>query len=37
VDEREDAPEYADLLYNVALFDWRQGEYREAFEAAQKV
>ena len=36
VDERDDAPEYADLLYNVALFHWHQGEYREAFEAAQK-
>jgi tetratricopeptide (TPR) repeat protein len=36
IDEHEDAPEYADLLYNVALFHWHQGAYREAFDAAQK-
>ncbi|MBI5029033.1 MAG: AAA family ATPase [Chloroflexi bacterium] len=36
VDEREDAPEYADLLYNIALFHWHQGEYREAYQAAEK-
>jgi len=36
VDEREDAPEYADVLYNVAQVHWHRGKYGEAFEAAQK-
>lgn len=36
VDESEDAAEYPDLLYNVAQFHWHGGEYRLAFEAAQK-
>ncbi len=36
VDEQEDAAEYSDLLYNVAQFHWHRGEYREAFDAAQK-
>ncbi len=36
VDEREDAPEYARLLYNGAQIHWHRGEYREAFEMAQK-
>ncbi len=35
-DTREDAAEYADLLYNVAQFHWHRGEYRAAFDAAQK-
>lgn len=36
VNEREHAPEYANILYNVAQFHWHKGEYQEAFEAAQK-
>ncbi len=36
IDEQEDAAEYAHLLYNVAQFHWHRGEYREAFDAAQK-
>jgi DNA-binding SARP family transcriptional activator len=36
IDEQEDAAEYAHLLYNVAQFHWHQGEYHEAFDAAQK-
>jgi len=36
IDEKEDAAEYAHLLYNVAQFHWHRGEYREAFDAAQK-
>ncbi|MGH2594174.1 MAG: ATP-binding protein [Anaerolineae bacterium] len=36
IDEKEDASEYAHLLYNVAQFHWHRGEYREAFDAAQK-
>lgn len=36
IDEQDDAAEYAHLLYNVAQFHWHQGEYREAFDAAQK-
>lgn len=34
--EQADAPEIADLFYNVALLHWHKGEYQEAFEAAQK-
>jgi len=36
VDEHEEAAEYAHVLYNVAQFHWHQGEFREAFDAAQK-
>ncbi len=36
IDENEDASEYAHLLYNVAQFHWHRGEYREAFDEAQK-
>jgi tetratricopeptide (TPR) repeat protein len=36
IDENEDAFDYAHLLYTVAQFHWHRGEYREAFEAAQK-
>jgi tetratricopeptide (TPR) repeat protein len=36
VDEHEEAAEYAHVLYNVAQFHWHLGEFREAFEAAQK-
>ena len=34
--EQADAPEIADLFYNIALLHWHKGEYQEAFEAAQK-
>jgi predicted ATPase len=34
--EQADAPEIADLFYNVALLHWHKGEYQEAFDAAQK-
>lgn len=36
IDENEDAREYARILYNVAQFHWHQGQYREAFDAAQR-
>jgi tetratricopeptide (TPR) repeat protein len=36
VNEREEAVEYARVLYNVAQFHWHQGEFREAFAAAEK-
>jgi tetratricopeptide (TPR) repeat protein len=36
INEQEHAEEYAHVLYNVAQFHWHKGEYREAFEAAQK-
>ncbi|HLF27321.1 MAG TPA: hypothetical protein VJG32_13380 [Anaerolineae bacterium] len=36
IDENEDASDYAHRLYNVAQFHWHRGEYREAFDAAQK-
>jgi len=36
VDEHEESAEYAHVLYNVAQFHWHQGEFREAFDAAQK-
>jgi len=36
VDEHEEAAEYAHVLYNVAQFHWHQGEFREAFDAAEK-
>jgi DNA-binding SARP family transcriptional activator len=36
VNEYEEAAEYAHVLYNVAQFHWHQGEFREAFDAAQK-
>ncbi|MBI3242814.1 MAG: AAA family ATPase [Chloroflexi bacterium] len=35
VDEKEDAAEYAHVLYNVAQVHWHRGEYQEAFNAAQ--
>ena len=34
--EQANAPEIADLFYNVALLHWHKGEYQEAFDAAQK-
>lgn len=36
VNEHEEAAEYAHVLYNVAQFHWHQGEFREAFESAEK-
>jgi tetratricopeptide (TPR) repeat protein len=36
VDESENAAEYADLLYNLALLRWHCNEYQEAFEVAQR-
>jgi tetratricopeptide (TPR) repeat protein len=36
VDEREDAAEYAHVLYNVAQFHWHRNEYRAAFDVAQR-
>jgi DNA-binding SARP family transcriptional activator/tetratricopeptide (TPR) repeat protein len=36
VDRLEDAPEYADLLYNLAQLHWHRNEYREAMAAAQR-
>jgi tetratricopeptide (TPR) repeat protein len=34
--EEVDAPEIADLFYNVALLHWHKGEYHEALDTAQK-
>ena len=36
VNEQEEAGEYAHVLYNVAQFHWHLGEFREAFESAEK-
>lgn len=36
VDEREDAAEYTDLLYNLAQLHWHKNEYQEAFDVAQR-
>jgi DNA-binding SARP family transcriptional activator len=36
INEHEEAAEYAHVLYNVAQFHWHQGEFREAFDAAEK-
>ncbi len=36
VNAEVDAPEIADLMYNVAQLHWHKGEYQEAFEAAQR-
>jgi len=35
-DETHETPEYADLLYNVALVHWHRGEHHRAFDVAQK-
>ncbi|MDI6697254.1 MAG: BTAD domain-containing putative transcriptional regulator [Anaerolineales bacterium] len=35
VDEGDGAPEYADLLYNLAQLYWHQNNYQQALEAAQ--
>lgn len=36
VNEQVDAPEIAHLLYSAAQLHWHKGEYKEAFESAQK-
>jgi DNA-binding SARP family transcriptional activator len=36
IDEREDAADYAYLLYKVAQLHWHRNEYREAFDVAQR-
>jgi len=36
VDEREDAADYAYVLYNVAQLHWHRNEYQPAFEVAQR-
>jgi tetratricopeptide (TPR) repeat protein len=36
VDESRDAPEYADLLYNLAQLHWHRDEYQQAFDVAQR-
>jgi DNA-binding SARP family transcriptional activator len=33
---REDAPEYADLMYNLAQLHWHRDEYDQAMEVAQR-
>lgn len=36
VDERGDAADYAQVLYNVAQLHWHRNEYQQAFEVAQR-
>jgi DNA-binding SARP family transcriptional activator len=36
IDEKTDAPEYADLLYNLAQLHWHRNEYHQAMETAQR-
>jgi DNA-binding SARP family transcriptional activator/tetratricopeptide (TPR) repeat protein len=36
IDEREDAADYAYLLYKVAQLHWHRNEHREAFDVAQR-
>jgi tetratricopeptide (TPR) repeat protein len=36
VDEREEAADYAQVLYNVAQLHWHRNEYQQAFEVAQR-
>jgi len=36
VDEREDAADYAYVLYNVAQLHWHRNEYQQAFDVAQR-
>jgi len=36
IDEREDAAEFAQVLYNVAQLHWHRNEYKDAFEVAQR-
>jgi len=36
VDEREDAPEYAHLLYNLAQLHWHRNEYQQSMQVAQR-
>jgi DNA-binding SARP family transcriptional activator len=34
--DRQDAPEFADLLYNLAQLHWHRNEYKQAMEVAQR-
>jgi tetratricopeptide (TPR) repeat protein len=34
--DRQDAPEFADLLYNLAQLYWHRNEYKQAMEVAQR-
>jgi tetratricopeptide (TPR) repeat protein len=36
IDERQDAADYAYVLYKVAQLHWHRNEYREAFDVAQR-
>jgi DNA-binding SARP family transcriptional activator len=36
IDEREDAADYAYVLYNVAQLHWHRNEYQQAFDVAQR-
>ena len=36
IDERENAAEFAQVLYNVAQLHWHRNEYRDAFDVAQR-
>jgi DNA-binding SARP family transcriptional activator len=36
IDERADAADYAQVLYNVAQLHWHRNEFQEAFEVAQR-
>jgi predicted ATPase len=36
VDEKEDASDYALVLYTLSQYHWHRNEYQEAFDAAQK-
>jgi len=36
IDERENAAEFAKVLYNVAQLHWHRNEYRDAFDVAQR-
>jgi tetratricopeptide (TPR) repeat protein len=36
IDEREDAADYAYVLYKVAQLHWHRNEHREAFDVAQR-
>jgi tetratricopeptide (TPR) repeat protein len=36
VDEKEDASDYALVLYTLSQYYWHKNEYRQAFDAAQR-
>jgi DNA-binding SARP family transcriptional activator len=36
MDDREDAPEYADLLYNLAQLHWHKNEYQQSMDVARR-